>query len=128
MRKPDLSIHDISVRANKGKNLQMDLGHFLDAFYAAGRNTRIAMIKQPPEDTRIDYLVPFLAATAHKLANDHRLKPPTWAFEPRCYLPGDKPYFATLTGGELRRVLMCISPPEFKHRNLFVSDNALSRR
>jgi hypothetical protein len=72
-------------------------------------------------------LAPFLAATAHKLANDCGQAAPKWTFERRGYLPGMKPYFGCNAKGNLRLLFMYKSPAEFKHRNLFVDENALDR-
>ena len=71
--------------------------------------------------------MPFFAATAHKLADDYGFTAPCWAFEQRCYLPGEKPYFGCGAKGNLRLLFMYKSPPEFKHRNLFVDENVLAR-
>ena len=121
------SIYGISASANAGEGFYILLGDFLDAYYAAEDDQRMGMVEKPPLDMGNPECVPFLAATAHKLAVDFGLKPPQWAFEPRCYLPGDSPFFACKAKGKLRLLFMYKSPPEFKHRNLFVDENALAR-
>jgi hypothetical protein len=122
----DYTIRGISEEVNSGEKFGLAFGDFLDSFYRATDEERVGMIAEPPSDMhRRDY-VPFLAATAHRLANNYKLKPPDWAFEERCYLPGADPYFQ-FDHRELRAICMYVSPPEFKHRNIFVLDTALSR-
>ncbi|MDR1978025.1 MAG: hypothetical protein LBQ42_04760 [Synergistaceae bacterium] len=103
------------------------LGDFLDEFYKTTPEIQAKMLGEPPENMDRQEYVPFLASTAHKLANDHGLDPPRWVFEKRCYLPGRSPYFACNAKSKLRLLFMYKSPAEFKHRNLFVDENALGR-
>jgi hypothetical protein len=122
----DYTIKGISEDVNAGERFGIALGGFLDAFYRATRCEREFMIAESPLDMENREDVPFLAATADKLANDHDLKVPLWAFEPRCYLPDTQPYFQ-FKHIKLRCLCMFVSPIEFKHRNIFVTDNVLSR-
>ena len=87
------------------------------------------MISDPPEDIAQRESVPFLAATAHKLANDYALRVPAWVFEPRCYLARDEPYFGLSRQVKcgLSTLFLYKSPAEFKHRNLFVDEFVLLR-
>jgi hypothetical protein len=103
------------------------LGDFLDEFYKALPDVKALMLRDEPEEMADFVLLPFLAATTHKLANDHGLNVPNWTFEQRCYLPGAEPYFACGVKGNLRLLFMYKSPAEFKHRNLFVDENILTR-
>jgi len=121
------TIHEISAKTNEGANFYLLLGDFLDSFYRADDEKKIEMIAKSPEDMAKPEYVPFLAAMAHKLADDFELPPPEWVFDRRCYLPGDKPHFACNAKGNLRLWFMYKSPPEFRHRNLFVDENVLSR-
>jgi len=66
----------------------------------------------------------YLAATAEWLAWKFNLPPPRWAFEPSRSLR--RPWFASQLAA-LRAVLLLESPAAFRSRNLFVSENALSR-
>ncbi|MDR1157915.1 MAG: hypothetical protein LBK75_06360 [Oscillospiraceae bacterium] len=120
-------IRDISRKANAGEDFYLLLGDFLDEFYTTAPDIRIAMLHDAPEDMASEELVPFLAATAHKLADDYGYDAPKWTFERRCYLPGSKPYFGCQAKGNLRLLFMYKSPAEFKHRNLFVDENVLER-
>ena len=121
------SIYSISVHTNEGDDFYLLLGDFLDSFYHASSEKRADMIADPPVDMDKPEFVPFLAATAHKLALDHNIAAPQWVFEPRCYLPGMAPFFACNARGNLRLLFMYKSPSEFKHRNLFVDENVLAR-
>jgi hypothetical protein len=120
-------IRDISCKTNAGEDFYLLLGDFLDAFYKAAPDAQAAMLRDAPEDMANSELVPFLAATAHKLANDCGQVAPKWAFERRCYLPGMEPHFGCNAKGNLRLLFMYKSPAEFKHRNLFVDENVLDR-
>jgi len=121
------TIYDISVKTNAGANFYLQFGDFLDSFYRATDKEKVEMLANPPNDMAKPEYVPFLAATAHKLADDFDLPPPEWVFDERCYLPGNKPHFACNAKGNLRLWFMYKSPSEFKHRNLFVDENVLSR-
>ena len=121
------SIYNVSLDTNAGGDFYLLLGDFLDEFYRAAQEQRAELIGEQPLDMDRPEYVPFLASTAHKLANDYALEPPCWAFEPRCFLPGMKPHFACGARGNLRLLFMYKSPPEFKHRNLFVDENVLTR-
>ena len=63
----------------------------------------------------------YLAAAAIELARVIGLIPPGWAVPRRL----DHPWFA-LPGPHIRNLLIMESPPAFRERNLFVSENALS--
>jgi hypothetical protein len=121
------SMSRISLETNAGNDFYLLFGDFLDEFYQSSPETQAEMLREKPEDIAKPELVPFLAATAHKLANDCGLTPPSWAFEKRCYLPGMEPHFGCRAKGSLRLLLMYRSPAEFKHRNLFVDENVLVR-
>jgi hypothetical protein len=66
----------------------------------------------------------YLAAVAEHLAYTHRFPIPSWVGSENRKL--HHPWFASQLAG-LRAVLILESPPAFRARNLFVSENALSR-
>jgi hypothetical protein len=121
------TLHKVSTLVNKGYGFFHFLSEFLDDFYSAPTDVKAALIEETPEDMPDPTNVPYMAATAHKLANDYGLVPPCWVFEKRCYLPGDMPYVVGCVTGPLRVHYYFYSPPEFKHRNIFTSENTLSR-
>ena len=124
------SIKQILDNTQKGGNFYLLLGDFLDEFYRApDKETRQKMISDPPSSEGLlcrRELPAFAAATAHKLANDYNLETPSWVFEKQYYLY-DQPFFSSGAKGEMRLLFMYKSPSEFKHRNLFVDENVLSR-
>ena len=102
------------------------LGDFLDEFYRSDNEVRCKAIANPPQFTSNEQVyAAIIAATVHKLANDFKLDVPKWVYDKRFYL--SKPYFDGNVKGNLRLVFMYKSPPEFKHRNLFVCENILKR-
>ena len=66
----------------------------------------------------------YLAAVAEHLAYINGFQIPTWVGKENRKL--HRPWFASQLAG-LRAVLILESPPAFRARNLFVSENALSR-
>jgi hypothetical protein len=121
------SIFDISVNIINGYKFEILMGNFLDEFYSTNNDNRIKMISKAPLALEQPEYVPFLAATAHKLANDYSLKIHNWVFNKYCYMPENQPYFPVNLKGNIRLFYMYTSPTEFKHRNLFIDENALIR-
>lgn len=66
----------------------------------------------------------YLAATAEELAREHGFPVPEWTRSEARKL--HRPWFASPLAS-LRAVLILESPAGFRARNLFVSENALSR-
>ena len=120
------SMKNISIQAHAGRDFYLLLGDFLEEYYAAPPEKKTQMLSEPPDNVSRREGLPFLAATAHKLCNDDGISPPAWVFDERCYLR-DAPFFACRAKGNLRLLFMYKSPIEFKHRNLFVDENALVR-
>lgn len=103
------------------------IGNFLDDFYRASESDKKAMIDIEPIACQLaDYQNAFVAAMVHKLANDYKLKVPSWVFKNKYYLKGN-PWFDCNAKGNLRKLFMYKSPIEFKHRNIFVDENVLMR-
>lgn len=120
----------VDIIANNEKaDFDILFGDFLDYFYSPRRTDeeRYNLIKDEPvrydNISRKDYA--FLAATAHSLALEYGLKVPDWVADEFYFL--EDPYFALDAKGDLRIVLLLESPPCFRIRNLFVSENVLSR-
>jgi hypothetical protein len=111
----------------QGESFDFCLRNFLDGFYAqpnAGaletEPKRLASVV-PPLGTVEDA---YLAATAEWLAWKFDLQPPRWVFNETRSLR--RPWFASQLSS-LRALLLLESPAPFRSRNLFVSENALSR-
>jgi hypothetical protein len=109
-----------------GVDFQILLGDFLERFYRASKNERLSMIAEPPSVINQKDGC-FLAAAVHKLASDFGLTPPEWVFDKKYYMNGDNPFFVGNAEKRLRQLYMYTSPPEFKHRNIFVDPNVLTR-
>jgi len=121
------TLAEVGSRAAQGDSFDRCLANFLDEFYAA---PQAAALADPPA-----LLAPqfggtgrvqdaYLAATAEELARRFSLPPPEWIVGEDRQL--HRPWFATPLAA-LRAVLLLESPPAFRSRNLFVSENALSR-
>ena len=117
----------IAQLALHGDSFDRCLANFLDEFYAAPADTAL---QEPPA-----LLAPrfgelgklqdaYLAATAEELARRFSLRFPDWTGSEARAL--HRPWFASPLAA-LRAVLLLESPPAFRARNLFVSENALSR-
>ena len=121
------TLAEVAQLAANGESFDLCLRNFLDGFLA--RPGTDALTAEP--EKLADKLPQFgavedayLAATAEWLAWKFSLPPPRWAFEPARSLP--RPWFASQLAA-LRGLLLLESPAPFRSRNLFVSENALSR-
>ena len=110
-----------------GDSFDRCLANFLDGFYAAPKAGALA--DAPP------LLAPgfgdlgrvqdaYLAATAEELARTCQLALPAWTAADTRKL--HRPWFASPLAA-LRTVLLLESPAAFRSRNLFISQNALTR-
>lgn len=126
------SLADVAIQVSDGASFDLSLANFLDEFYAAP--SIAALAATPPLlsaagdiDADIDLARvqdAYLAATAEELARCFGLPMPTWLSDGARKL--HRPWFASPLVS-LRAVLLLESPPAFRARNLFVSDNALTR-
>ncbi len=121
------SLAEVARLAAAGDSFDRCLANFLDEFYAA---PNAGALQVPPE-----LLAPrlgeigqvqdaYLAATAEELVRRFSLPCPDWTGAGVRALR--RPWFASPLAS-LRAVLLLESPPAFRARNLFVSENALSR-
>ncbi len=122
-------LRQVITESAKGNDFSLSLRGFLDVFYSY-RNEREkmdALIKTEPENYQNvpDYQYAMCAATANKLANDFKLKVPTWVWKDKYYLK--EMFFGGIGKTRLRMYNMLYSPAEFKHRGLFVDENILMR-
>jgi hypothetical protein len=121
------TLAEVAELAVQGESFDLCLRNFLDGFYF--RPTASALEVEPtllaskiPQHGAIEDA--YLAATAEWLAWKYDFPPPAWAFAESRSLR--RPWFAS-TLAALRAVLLWESPAPFRSRNLFVSENALSR-
>lgn len=121
------TLGEVAALAAQGDSFDRCLGNFLDEFYAAPAATAwqeppVLLAPKLGEVGRVQDA--YLAATAEELARRFDLLPPAWAASDERAL--HQPWFASSLAA-LRAVLLLESPPAFRARNLFVSENALSR-
>lgn len=121
------TLADVAELVVRGDSFDLCLGNFLDGFFAEPGAAALT-----PEPLRLAEELPqlgevedaYLAATAEWLAWKFNLQPPRWAFDEARSLRW--PWFASQLAS-LRAVLLLESPAPFRSRNLFISENALSR-
>lgn len=121
------TLAEVAQHSAGGESFNLCLANFLDEFYAAPNAARLSTVPNllAPilgEPGRVQDA--YLAAVAEQLAYTHGFPIPSWVSNENRKL--HRPWFASQLAG-LRAVLILESPPAFRARNLFVSENALSR-
>jgi len=110
-----------------GDSFDRCLANFLDEFYYAPTESAFAetpMLLAPLFGELGQVEDAYLAAVAEELARRFGLPLPAWTMTEDRWV--HKPWFASPLAS-LRAVLLLESPAGFRSRNLFVSENALSR-
>ena len=121
------TLAEVAQLASTGQSFDLCLANFLDEFYAAPNESSLS---ESPELLAPRFGDPgrvqdaYLAATAEYLAAAHHLSIPSWVLHETRKL--HRPWFASQLAS-LRAVLLLESPPSFRSRNLFISENALTR-
>ncbi len=110
-----------------GESFDRALANFLDEFYDAPNPDALAeapalLTPRFGEPGKVQDA--YLAATAEELARKYKFYVPDWSSAEARKL--HRPWFASPLAA-LRPVLLLESPPAFRSRNLFISENALSR-
>ena len=121
------SLAEVAQLAGDGDSFDRCLANFLDGFYAmpaAGALLESPVLLGPRMGDVGRVQDAYLAAAAEELARRFALPLPAWTGAPERGL--HRPWFASPLGS-LRAVLLLESPAGFRARNLFVSENALSR-
>jgi len=121
------TLAEVAQLALGGDSFDRCLANFLDEFYAAPNAKALAA---PPvllaptfgEPGRVQDA--YLAATAEELSRVRNFTVPVWTDDDARKL--HRPWFASSLAA-LRAVLLLESPPAFRARNLFVSENVLTR-
>ena len=121
------TIAEVAHLTLSGDSFDHCLANFLDEFYVAPGAPALAI--EPPllepgfgDLGRVQDA--YLAAAAEELAARFSLPLPRWTDAEARKL--HRPWFASPLAA-LRAVLLLESPPGFRSRNLFVSENALAR-
>jgi hypothetical protein len=121
------TLADVAALTAQGDSFDRCLANFLDGFYAAPDAAALAeapalLAPQIGDMGRVQDA--YLAATAEELARAHNFSTPAWMVDEARKLR--RPWFASPLAA-LRVVLLLESPAGFRSRNLFVSENALTR-
>lgn len=121
------TLAEVAALTAQGDNFDRCLANFLDEFYGAPSSDALAgtpALLAPRFGATGRVQDAYLAATAEELARRFELPWPDWTVGEDRELR--RPWFATPLAA-VRAVLLLESPPAFRSRNLFVSENALSR-
>ena len=121
------TLAEIAQLTAAGDSFDRCLANFLDEFYAAPAAAALSptpglLAPQLGELGRVQDA--YLAATAEHLACAHGFPIPAWVVTEDRKL--HRPWFASQLAA-LRAVLILESPAAFRARNLFISENALTR-
>lgn len=121
------TLAEVARFTQAGDSFDRCVANFLDDFYVAPnaealRETPVLLAPKFGDLGRVQDA--YLAAMAEELGRHFNFPLPVWADEDSRKL--HRPWFA-LPLASLRTVLLLESPPGFRTRNLFVSENALSR-
>jgi hypothetical protein len=121
-----MNINDILKKElSEGREFSFAWRIFLDQFYISSAEQRLALIQFAPTCLKDHRHLAYSAAGVHKLCREHELSIPSWVRDGSFIL--DEPYFPGATTDLLRLVCLVESPPEFKMRNIFTTENVLSR-
>jgi hypothetical protein len=121
------SLAQVAHLAAAGEPFDYCLAGFLDEFRLCPQGQSLAetpLLQAPAFGDPGKVRDAYLAAVAEQLACQHGFPVPPWVHADARKL--HRPWFASPLAA-LRAVLLLESPPSFRARNLFVSENALSR-
>src|SRR5262245_35088185 len=121
------TLAEVAQLTLEGDSFDRCLANFLDEFYATPHADALAA--QPallaPALGEVGLVQDaYLAATAEELARRNQFPVPAWTAAEERKL--HRPWFASPLAA-LRAVLLLESPAAFRSRNLFISQNALTR-
>lgn len=121
------TLAEVAQLTFNGESFNSCLANFLDEFYDAPSPNRLStepnLLAPTLGDTgRVQDA--YIAAVAEHLAYTNGFTIPAWVCNDNRKL--HRPWFASKLSG-LRAVLILESPPAFRARNIFVSENALNR-
>jgi len=121
------TLAEVAALSARGDSFDRCLANFLDDFYEHPSAEALApepMLLAPQFGEQGRIQDSYLAATAEELARRYEVRASEWIYSEDRKL--HRPYFASPLAS-LRAVLLVESPAGFRSRNLFVSENALSR-
>lgn len=117
----------VAKRSARGDSFDRCLANFLDEFYAMPNTAALAPVPEllaPSLGELGRFQDAYLAATAEHLAATNGFPLPVWVMAEERKL--HRPRFASPLAA-LRAALILESPAAFRSRNIFVSENALTR-
>ena len=110
-----------------GHDMELNISNYLDFFYHADQEARQDSVNEEPSYNEAisweNYA--YAAAMVEKLCTDYSLEYPQWIFKEDYFLRD--PWFPDYVKGRARIYLMLYAPIEFLRRNLYVSENVLTR-
>jgi hypothetical protein len=109
----------------QGRDFSFAWRIFLDQFYASSLDEKKEIIGFAPLNLTDHRQLSYCAAGVHKLCRENGLAIPEWVTDSSLVL--DDPYFPGAHTDLLKIVCLIESPPEFKMRNIFTTDNTLTR-
>lgn len=121
------TLAEVAQLTARGESFDRCLANFLDEFYPAPSAKALAdtpVLLAPDLGKSGSVQDAYLAATAEELARAHQFPVPSWTVADARKL--HQPWFASPLAA-LRAVLLLESPAAFRSRNLFISENALTR-
>jgi len=110
---------------SEGRNFSFAWRMFLDQFYSSTNEQMSLLVQSVPKCLDDPRQLAYCAAGVHKLSREYQLDVPDWVKDKSLVL--DEPYFPGATTDLLKLVCLVESPPEFKMRNIFTTENVLSR-
>jgi hypothetical protein len=106
-------------------NLRYMLANFIDTFDQATKANKIKMVKNCPfPNIKKKRDKAYIAALAEELCVRNHLKIPAWVEDKKLFLK--EPFFVEDLES-LKAFLLVESPVSFRRRNIFVSENVLTR-
>ncbi len=121
------TLAEVAELTVSGESFDRSLANFLDEFYRGPNANALAdspRLLAPDLGDVGAVQDAYLAATAEELARAYQFPFPEWAAAETRRL--HRPWFASPLAA-LRPVLLLESPAAFRSRNLFISENALTR-
>lgn len=121
------TLAEVAQLSLQGDSFDHCFANFLDEFYAAPNREALAdspALLAPTSGEPGQVRDAYLAAAAEELARHYQFLVPGWTASDKRKL--HRPFFASPLAA-LRAVLLLESPVAFRSRNLFVSQNALTR-
>ncbi len=117
------SIYDISLLIKNGKDSAIVISNYLDEFRNATNKERIAAISSKPTGGIMEKGA-YLAAVVEQLCLDYNIKIPDWVNKKEYFLK-EPDFYSKFEN--VKAILIQQSPAAFRRRNIFVSNNVLSR-